>query len=289
MRKLSYICFCILAFLDKIFKILTKRSILIWFYDFIQERSYKSVKVLDKDINFFVPNHLLNWRVDTFFTKEPETLEWIESFEKKENLIFWDIGANIGLYSIYNTIKHPSSTTFAFEPSSSNLRVLTRNISINNLEKNIKVISIPLTNRENIFQEMKEGQFIEGGALNSFGEKFNFEGKEFKASMKYNLLGTTMNYLIKNSILDIPDYIKIDVDGIEHLIIEGGDKFLINKKVKSLSIELNQEFKEQYEKVISLMEKYNFKFLNKKNNGHIILNGRKYKEIYNYIFVKKIN
>jgi len=98
-----------------------------------------------------------------------------------------------------------------------------------------------------------------------------------------------MNYFIENSILDIPDYIKIDVDGIEHLIIEGGDKFLINKKVKSLSIELNQEFKEQYEKVISLMEKYNFKFLNKKNNGHIILNGRKYKEIYNYIFVKKIN
>tara|TARA_B100000989_G_C19362150_1_gene393741 strand:- start:321 stop:551 length:231 start_codon:yes stop_codon:yes gene_type:complete len=76
-----------------------------------------------------------------------------------------------------------------------------------------------------------------------------------------------MNYFIENSILDIPDYIKIDVDGIEHLIIEGGDKFLINKKVKSLSIELNQDFKEQYEKVISMMEKYNFKFLHKKNNG----------------------
>ena len=30
-------------------------------------------------------------------------------------------------------------------------------------------------------------------------------------------------------ILDIPDYIKIDVDGIEHLILEGGNKYL-NKK-----------------------------------------------------------
>ena len=179
--------------------------------------------------------------------------------------------------------------TIAFEPSTSNLRILTRNISINNLEKKIKVVPIPLTNKENIFQEMKENNFIEGGALNSFGEKYNFEGKEFLPQMKYSLLGTTMNYFIENSILDIPDYIKIDVDGIEHLIIEGGDKFLINKKVKSLSVELNQDFKEQYEKVISMMEKYNFKFLHKKNNGYTILNGRKYKEMYNYIFIKKIN
>ena len=94
-KKFSYICFIILVFLDKIFKILTKRSILIWFNDFIQERSYKSIKILEKEIKFFVPNQLLNRRVDTFFIKEPETLEWIDKFEKKENLIFWDIGANI--------------------------------------------------------------------------------------------------------------------------------------------------------------------------------------------------
>ena len=87
-KKFSYICFIILVFLDKIFKILTKRSILIWFNDFIQERSYKSIKILEKEIKFFVPNQLLNWRVDTFFIKEPETLEWIDKFEKKENLIF---------------------------------------------------------------------------------------------------------------------------------------------------------------------------------------------------------
>jgi len=38
-----------------------------------------------------------------------------------------------------------------------------------------------------------------------------------------------MNFLIKNSILEIPDYIKIDVDGIEHLILEGGGEFLRDK------------------------------------------------------------
>ena len=284
-KKLSYICFKILVFLDTIFKTLTKRSVLIYFNDFIQDSAYKSIKILDKEIKFFIPNQLLNWRVDTFFTKEPETLEWINNFEKKENLTFWDIGANIGLYSIYNSLKNPKSTTIAFEPSSSNLRVLTRNISINNLEKNIKVVSMPLTNKKNIFQEMKEGQFIEGGAMNSFGEKFDFEGKEFQTTMKYNLLGTTMNYFIENSILEIPDYIKIDVDGIEHLILEGGDKFLTHQKVKSLSIEINENFKEQYETVLDLMEKNKFKILHKKHNDDLFEKS-KFNKVYNYVFVR---
>ena len=286
-KKLSYICFKVLAVLDTIFKKITKRSVLIYFNDFIQDSAYKSINVLDKEIKFFVPNQLLNWRVDTFFTKEPETLEWIDNFEKKENLIFWDIGANIGLYSIYNALKNPKSTTIAFEPSSSNLRVMTRNISINNLEKNIKVISMPLTNKINTFQEMKEGQFIEGGAMNSFGEKFDFEGKEFQTTMKYNLLGTTMNYFIENSILEIPDYIKIDVDVIEHLILEGGDKFLTNQKVKSLSIEINENFKEQYEQVLDLMEKNKFRILHKKFNDDFQLEGSKFNKTFNYVFIKK--
>ena len=144
---------------------------------------------------------------------------------------------------------------------------------------------MPLTNKKNIFQEMKEGQFIEGGAMNSFGEKFDFEGKEFHTTMKYNLLGTTMNYFIENSILEIPDYIKIDVDGIEHLILEGGDKFLTHQKVKSLSIEINENFKEQYETVLDLMEKNKFKILHKKHNDDLFEKS-KFNKVYNYVFVR---
>ena len=273
--------------MDTIFKTITKKSFLIYFNDFMQDSAYKSINILNKEIKFFVPNQLANSRVDTFFSKEPETLEWIDNFEKKENLIFWDIGANIGLYSIYNSLKNPKSTTIAFEPSSSNIRVLTRNISINNLEKNIKIVSLPLTNKENIFQEMKEGEFIEGGAMHSFGEKFDFEGKEFQTTMKYNLLGTTMNYFIENSILEIPDYIKIDVDGIEHLILEGGDKFLMNKKVKSLSIEINENFKEQYDKVLDLMKKNKFKIFHKKFNEDFQSEGSKFNKTFNYVFIKE--
>ena len=102
--------------------------------------------------------------------------------------------------------------------------------------------------------------------------------------MKYTLLGTTMNYFIENSILDIPDYIKIDVDGIEHLILESGDRYLTDKKIKSLSIEINEDFEKQYNMVINLMKKYEFNILHKKRNDKFYKG--KFSKTYNYIFIR---
>lgn len=285
-RKISYIIYKLLKIIDNILRFFTNRSFLIYFKDFIENNAYKKINILNTKTSFFIPNRLVEWRVDTFFTKEPETLEWIDGFEKKDNLIFWDIGANIGLYSIYNVIKNKNSVSISFEPSSSNLRVLTRNVSINKLENNIKVFPLPLTNKDNQFQIMNESDFIEGGSLNSFGEKFNFEGKIFENRMNYQILGTSINYLIENNTLEIPDYIKIDVDGIEHFILEGASKYLENKKIKSLSIEINENFKEQYIKVMEIMKKSNFKILHKKHNKDLIPAESKYSKIFNYIFIR---
>ena len=285
-KKISYLIYKILTYLNNVFKFITKRSFLIFFKDFIENDSYTNINIQNFQTKFFIPNELTEWRVKTFFTKEPETLEWIDNFEKKENLIFWDIGANIGLYSIYNALKNINSKTIAFEPSTSNLRILSRNISINNFENNIKILPVPLTNKKNSFLIMNEPNFIEGSALNSFGEKYNFEGKNFKSKMKYQIFGTTINYLLENKILEIPDYIKIDVDGIEHLILEGGDRYLKNIKIKSLSIEINENFKEQYDNVLKIMYKNNFKILHKKNNIKAHANKSEHLNIFNYIFVR---
>lgn len=285
-KKISYIIFRLIKIIDDIIKFFIKKSFLIYFKDFIENNAYKELNILNIKTNFFVPNRLIEWRVETFFTKEPETLAWINNFEKKDNLIFWDIGANIGLYSIYNVIKNKNSTSISFEPSSSNLRVLTRNIAINKLENKIKVFPLPLTNKDNQFQIMNESDFIEGGSLNTFGEKFNFEGNIFKSKMNYQILGTSINYLIENNILELPDYIKIDVDGIEHFILDGASKYLENKKIKSLSIEINENFIEQHQKVMEIMKKNNFKVLHKKHNKDLISSVSKFSKTYNYVFIR---
>jgi FkbM family methyltransferase len=285
-EKFSFVIFKILGFFDFLFFKITKRRFLHYFQKFFENDSYKVINILNKDINFFVPNRLVKWRVETFFTKEPETLEWIDSFDDNSKIIFWDIGANIGLYSIYAALKFKNIEVVSFEPSTSNLRVLSRNISINKLENKIKINQFPLTNKENKYLIMKEGHFIEGGALNSFGEDFDFEGKIFKSEMNYQLFGTTINFLIENNILEIPDYIKIDVDGIEHLILEGGDKFLGNEKVKSISIEINENFVDQYDSVQKSMKQFNFVFKHKKHSEIVEDNGP-FSKTYNYLFEKR--
>ena len=70
-------------------------------------------------------------------------------------------------------------------------------------------------------------------AMNTLVKIFNLR-KPFTSKMKYQLLGTNINYLVKNNILEIPDYIKIDVDGIEHLTLYGGDMYLKDPKNKKV-------------------------------------------------------
>lgn len=286
LKKIAYLIFQILNLIDSLLSIILNKSFLIYFNDFVSNKSYKKITILDKQVKFFVPNHITRWRVDTFYSKEPETLEWIDSFENQKNTIFWDIGANIGLYSIYNALKNFKTTTFAFEPSTSNLRVLSRNICINNLEEKINILPIPLSNKENTFQLMKEGSFVEGGALNSFGENYDFEGKIFKSKMQYKVQGTSINYLIENNILKIPHYIKIDVDGIEHLILEGGSKVLDNDITKSISVEINENFEDQYHKSLKILKNLGFKIKHKKRNENFISHGVKFDKTYNYVFNK---
>ncbi len=287
LKKILYIFYCFIKYVDKFFYFLTRKSVLSNLKDFIHQDSNKSLIILNQNIHFFVPNQMTEWRVDTFFSKEPETLDWIDKFNLKEKIIFWDVGANIGLYSLYAGIKHKNIDIVSFEPSSSNLRVLSRNISLNKLQDKIKIFQIALTNKENKFLYMREPNFIEGGALNSFGETFDFEGKDFTSKMSYKIFGTTINYLLKNNILKIPNYIKIDVDGIEHLILEGGSHFLNNSKIKSISVEINENFKDQYKNTMKIMKENNFELIQKKHNTDLDNEESKFKNTYNFIFKKK--
>ena len=281
-KKLSYIIYKIIYFIDISFYKITKRSILVWFSEFIENDSYKTIDILNNSVKFFVPNYITNYLVDTFYTKEPETLEWIESFKIKNKIIFWDIGANIGLYSIYAALRYPDIEVISFEPSTSNLRVLSRNISINKLEKKIKISQFPLTSEQNQYQIMKERDFIEGVGENVFGVDYNWQGKNFKSSNNYKIYGTSMDYLIKNKILSMPNYIKIDVDGIEHLILQGATECLNNSDLKSICVEINDSLTTQGE-IIKIMDKYNFKMKHKKISS-LVRSVEKYSTIYNYVF-----
>ena len=282
-KKISHIIYRLIYFFNFLYFFFTNKSFLSSFYDFIQRDSQIGKYILKRKVIFFTPNELTKWRVETFLNKEPETIEWINGFENSKATIFWDIGANIGLFSIYNSLKNKKSCTISFEPSTSNLKVLSRNISLNNL-KNINIFPIALSNKKSGFFMMNESKFIDGGALHTFGERYNYQGKKFKPEMNYNFYGTNIKQLLDSKLLDIPNYIKIDVDGTEHLILKGMGRYLRNPKIKSILVEINENFKIQFKTVISLMKKNNFSLLYKKKNEDFFKNDITNKKTFNYIF-----
>lgn len=287
----SKILYKTLKLIDDVLVLITKRSFLIWFKDFIEKDAYKKVKIKgykNKEVLFFTPNYLINWLVKDFYTKEPETIEWIDSFEfSNKEIIFWDIGANLGLYSIYAATKHEKIKVVSFEPSTSNLRVLSRNISINNLQDKIIINQLPLSNKPFNFSHFRESQFGEGESNNSFNSETNFEGKYLNSENSYKLLGTSINALLDQKILEIPNYIKIDVDGLEHFILEGASSYLKNPKIKSLQIELNENYIDQFEAVKKIMKDNSFKFKFKKRNENLeIYKNKFFFKIYNYYYEK---
>jgi len=269
------------------FKIL--RLISIKSYNFLNETLLNKIQNKKKVINLgkknmyvFTPNQLCEFRADTLYSKEPETINWINS--KGKNAILYDIGANIGLYSIYHSLINHSKS-YAFEPSVFNLIQLTKNININNCNNLVSVISNPLSNVTSI-SEFNYTSSIEGGALSSFGVDYNFEGKKISTELNLNKLGFTIDELVEKHYVDKkPNLIKIDVDGIEHLILEGCIRTLKNEQCRSVLVEINDSFEEQKSNSEKILKDSGFRLLKKEQSAYTE-NNKGFDKTYNQIWEK---
>ena len=82
-KKILFVFYKILFYLNKFFQRLFGKSFLFKFYEYFQNDSYKSIVILDKNINFFIPNQITDWRVNTFFQKNQKLLNGLTSLKKK--------------------------------------------------------------------------------------------------------------------------------------------------------------------------------------------------------------
>ena len=217
--------------------------------DDLEKKCYLDIKILNKKVKFFSPNYNCYWRVSSILTREPETISWIDSFKNEKKIIFWDIGSNIGLFSIYACIKFNSIKVFSFEPSLSNLRVLSRNIYINNFADKINILPIGLGSK-NKFKTFNESVFSEGSALHQFQ-------KSSKSLNSYKTQIFSINFLIENNLVELPNYLKMDVDGIEDEILQGSSKLFENKNLTSCIIEINGD-REKLNQINKFFNSYDF-------------------------------
>jgi len=175
-------------------------------------------------------------RMDRMLSKEPETIKWMNNFDS--NTIFFDIGANIGIYTLYSAIVK-SNTVYAFEPHSASYKNLLDSINANKLQ-NCYAYCIALSDKINL-NNINVKNMHEGVAENIVGEK----GDYYHGCVEFNL-----DFLVSRKILPQPDCIKIDVDGFEDKVIEGGMNTF--KNCKSILIEINNKHRNYVEMIKAL-------------------------------------
>jgi FkbM family methyltransferase len=198
------------------------------------------LKHLGHRIVFNTPNAMTAWRVKSLFDKEPDTIRWISQMELGSTLI--DIGANVGMYSVFSAITR-NMKVYGFEPESQNYALLNANIAANGLSE--RVVAFPLALSDEMkLDKLYLSDFSAGGSCHSFAEQVGFDLKPRNAAFAQGAFSVTLDQLVASGAVPVPDYVKIDVDGIEHKVIDGAKTTLANPKVKSVLIELNTKLDE---------------------------------------------
>jgi len=248
-------------------------------FDSVVGRTQK-VEYRGLNLIFSIPNALNRYRADTFSTKEPETLEWIDSIPNGS--VVWDIGANIGLYSCY-AAKQRGCRVFAFEPSVFNLELLARNIFLNELTEQITIVPLPLC--ETLAASKLNMTSTEwGGARSTFGQSYGQDGEVMRKVFEFPTIGLSMVDAVELLKIPQPDYIKMDVDGIEHLILKGGKPILL--KVKGILIEINDEFTVRAEDASMYLKETGFTLKEKRHADYFDSDTGSGKHTFNQIWVK---
>lgn len=204
---------------------------------------------------YYLPTRTAKWRVETLFTKEPDTVQWLFSFAPED--IFVDIGANVGMYSML-AAKGRGCRVFAFEPEAQNFAVLNRNIQANKLSGKVIAYPIALYDRLKV-DRLFNNNSAAGNSHNSFTEKVDMHLQPADYRFEQGSISLSFDQLIADGAIPAPTHVKIDVDGLEHKIVSGMAQALQAPTLKSVLIELNTNVAEHRE-IVDVMHSAGFRY-----------------------------
>ena len=177
-------------------------------------------------------------RAQESYVREAVTMYWLRTVVGETEVVY-DIGANVGAYSLYAGYKlqHNGGCVYAFEPAFTNFSSLCRNIELNGLNKNI--IPYPLAFGRTITEGKLYFSTTEaGGAMHGLFQPES-EGKTFDSKFTQGVYITSIDVFVSYADILFPNHIKIDVDGLELEIVYGMRSVLEDCRLKSIMIEIN--------------------------------------------------
>jgi FkbM family methyltransferase len=162
--------------------------------------------------------------------KEPETITWLES-SLRDGDVLYDIGANVGAYSLVAArVPGRNVRVCAFEPGAMTFESLSANIALNGLSDRVTALPVALSRETALLQftftSVEAGSARHGGIL---------PGQA--GVRREHVMGFRLDDVRTQFRLPEPTHIKIDVDGSEHLVLEGARDTLKGTRLRSVMVE----------------------------------------------------
>ena len=181
-----------------------------------------------------------------------------------KDAVLWDIGANVGLFSLYagSILDGNGVRVVSFEPAAANYSALNRNIEINAMTEHVVAYCIALADRTKIGRLNIGGGGVgtfPGSCMNGFETEMDQNNEHIKPVYRQGSIGFCIDDFVERFQPPLPTHIKIDVDGIEAEILRGGRHTLSASSVRSMIIEMENDLNsDRNRELFSLMDELGF-------------------------------
>lgn len=135
------------------------------------DRRLRTVSVRGVSVCALEGSSMERYRIDTYEDKEPETLDWIDAHFCSASDVFFDVGANVGLFSLYAARRNPRGRICAFEPGAHNFAHLCANVRANDLDVSATLlINAALSDRTG-FETLHLSALSYAASMHSLGDR----------------------------------------------------------------------------------------------------------------------
>ena len=174
----------------------------------------------------------------------------------KKNMVCFDIGSYHGFVGGVMGVQG-ASAVICFEPMPSNVEAIQTLISLNtNLNITIKPIAIGAADKMAEFENMPDKSM---GKIT--GSEFQ---NELKGKDRIQVSMRTLDSMLKNKEIPLPDLIKIDVEGAEKEVLKGAQR-LLTKQSPQLFLEIHS--KKLFNESFSFLKKCGYEITTLEGSG----------------------